>query len=70
MRVRANEKETEIAELRKLGKEREELRQIELMEKIKSHDLKIREAEEAKRRLAEERMAHDYLEDQRRRKAH
>ena len=40
------------------------------MEKIKSHDLKIREAEEAKRRLAEERMAHDYIEDQRRRKAH
>ena len=63
MRVRANEKETEIAELRKLGKEREELRQLELMEKIKSHDLKIREAEEAKKRLAEERMAHDFLED-------
>lgn len=46
MRIKAEEKDREIQELRKLGKDREEQRQLELLTRIRNQEDRLKEQEE------------------------
>lgn len=46
MRIKAEEKDREIQELRKLGKDREQQRQLELLTRIRTQEDRLKEQEE------------------------
>ena len=59
MRVKGLEKEKDIEELRRAQKVNEEYRQLDLIEKIRSHEERIKEMEEVKKKEIQERIVRD-----------
>ena len=70
MRLRSLEKEREIEELRKTQKFNEETRQLDLLERIRAHEERIRDQEESKRKEIQDRIIREYQMEEERKQAH